>query len=262
MRRFGYFALQQGLIFGIGAGALYAIRRWTGRDLHGLADAPTLLELAGYAVVCCVVVALSAWLLRRADPSTPGLGLRFDRVSLRDVACGYCAGFAWNALPWVWVLVGQGGRVTDALWLGELGPWMPACIGIGIGFANAAFEELTSRAFPMQLWRDQRAWFRLLLPAACFALQHLTVGLLEPWRLLNLLALGIAFGWAFLVRGRAWLGIGLHAGYFQASLAASGRFEAGAWLSIDRGPSYAPFDAATLVLAAALFAHGVRRRGV
>ncbi|TAJ24777.1 MAG: CPBP family intramembrane metalloprotease [Planctomycetota bacterium] len=260
MKRVGYFALQQALIFGLGAGALYAIRRLTGRNLHELADAPTLPELGGYVAVCGSVVALSAWLLRRADPNGPGLGLALDRARLRDVALGFALGFAWNALPWLWVLVGQGGRVTDALWLGDLGPWLPACIGIGIGLANAAFEEITSRAFPMQLWRDQRAWFRLALPAACFALQHLTAGALDPLRLLNLFALGIVFGWAFLVRGSPWLGIGLHAGYFQAALAPSGRFDSGAWMSLDRGPSYAVFDAATLVLATLLFAHGVRRR--
>jgi membrane protease YdiL (CAAX protease family) len=260
VKRVGIFALQQALIFGIGAGALYAIRRMTGRDLHGLADAPTLLELVGYVVVCGAVVALSAWLLRRADPSGPGLGLTFGGTSARDVALGFAIGFAWNAMPWLWVLVGQGGGVSDALWMGAPGPWLPACIGFGIGLANAAFEELTSRAFPMQLWRDQRAWFRLGLPAACFALQHLTSGALDSLRLLNLFCLGIVFGWAFLVRGGPWLGLGLHAGYFQASLAASGRFEAGAWMSIDRGPSYAAFDASTMVAAALLFAHGVLRR--
>lgn len=104
---------------------------------------------------------------------------------------------------------------------------------LGLVFANAWFEEVTSRAVPLRLWEERSVRWRRCVCALAFALQHLSGEAPSLPRLAHLLALGVLLGALDLVRGHVGLATGVHAGWFYATLLLAGRFEAGSWIAID-----------------------------
>lgn len=246
-----WFVVQQIVVFFVSATALWAVGALTGRRLHGLQDTPTITDLASYLIVTCAIVAGTAAMLRRAlRDSSATLALAPTAARLRDFAVAFGVGLGVNSLPWlVPALLGQ-----VELRLVEVLRWQPIALGIAIAIANALFEEATMRAFPMQVFRDRSATFRLVVPALAFAAQHF-VG--EPptlQRFVYLAALGVMFGLAWLMRPHAWCSGGLHAGYFYASLVPAGRTDAGSWLGVsgDLSRAYEVADTALLVTAVAV----------
>jgi membrane protease YdiL (CAAX protease family) len=160
------------------------------------------------------------------------LGLGLSPGRLKQGLLGFLVGAAANSLPWLVAWASGAARLEAHLLDGEhpLGPAL--WLGILAGTLNATFEEATSRAAPLALLRPWPAWRSAALSALLFALMHALGEALSPARLFYLFSLGVLLAWAYVATGHIWLGVGLHAGWFWASLLPSGRFHAGAALEL------------------------------
>ena len=254
MPRWLALAIQQATVFTVGAAFLFATRLFTGRRLRGGQDPLGAADAAAYAVLLIAVVAFTVWFHRRVRGGPLGLALDTRRAAL--FAAGLAAGALLNAWPWLIALA-----TGEAVILYSTAAGGAIALGLSIALANAFLEEVTSRAFPLRLFDDWPVPRAILLSAALFALQHFTEGPLRIDSVIYLTALGVIFAAAYVATGNIWLGTGIHAGYFYASVIPTGRAHLGAWFATGGAP-VAPLwvvDAIVIAIAVVLL-NAVRRR--
>lgn len=223
---------QQLLLVATLLAVMLAHRDMTGRQLHGLADAPRAVDLLVYLAVTGVLTWASYRLVQRASPGT-SLGLRPSLGRLKQGLLGFLIGAAANSLPWLLAWASGAARLEGHLFDGAHSIVPGFLMGLLVGVLNATFEEATSRAAPLALLRPWPAWRAAAVSSLLFALMHALGEVLSPARLIYLCSLGVLLAWAYLASGHIWLGVGLHAGWFWASLLPSGRFHAGAALALQ-----------------------------
>lgn len=244
-------ALQQLLLIA-GLGSLMALAQaLTGRTLRGLADAPSPGDLALYAASVAALVFISRRIARARSPGVP-LGLGLTRARARSAGLGFGLGALANALPWASALLLGDATITARVELASGRGLAPIALGLGLAWANAWFEEATSRAAPLTILRPWAPWRAVAVSALCFGLMHGIGETLAPLRLAYLAALGVLLGAAYVGCGHVWWGAGLHAGWFWASLLPSGRFHGGALLALEGNVSAYVLTSDLLLMAAAL----------
>lgn len=244
-------ALQQLVLIGGLGCVMAAARALTGRNLRGLQDAPQPVDLLLYAATVAALVYVS-WRIARHSAAGARLGLGLDWGRAGVAVLGFGIGAFANALPWGLALLLGDAVVTARAELAAAQTLPAVALGLVLAWANAWFEEATSRAAPLTILREWPAWRAVGVSALCFALMHGIGEVLDPLRCAYLAALGVVFGAAFMWQGHVWLGTGLHAGWFWASLVPSGRLEGGALLALRGNVGVYVMVSDLLLIAAAL----------
>lgn len=93
--------------------------------------------------------------------------------------------------------------------------------GIAVFIAVGIKEELLCRGYLMNLLNDMnRPWLSIILSSVIFSLLHIFNPNVEPLGLLNIILVGILFGYMYLRSRNLWMPIGYHItwNYFQGNV--------------------------------------------
>lgn len=228
--RWAIFLLQQAAVFGGGLLFLGLVRYLTGKTLHGGVDPIGWMEFVAYVVIVVGFVwgtsRLHHWV---HGPDAPDLGLAPSRRRVVDMLIGLAVGAIANGWLWMLSLATGTAQISDVITNHHAILTVVGYISLGVTIAllNGLLEETTSRAFPARLFGDRPLWFRVVLLATFFALQHLVDEPFGIGRFLYLVGFGAILTVAYVWRGNIWLPLGLHTGYLLASIAPGGRWHLG-----------------------------------
>lgn len=193
--------------------------------LRGMAP-PSLAPLAWGVTSSALLLALSAFALRREGLVAADAGLRFGTGSLPRFAAGVAVGGAMYAVHLL-LLVGIAGvRIGESTARGAA----PLLLAALTFLALSVMEEVGFRGWPLR--RLERALGRtpaLLIGALAFALLHVAYG----WPLFGALfgagAGALVFGTAALVTRGLALPIGMHMAWNLADWSVGGKDTPGPW---------------------------------
>ena len=233
------FLTQQAIMFAIGFAFLSLVRLLTGKTLHGGRDPLGLVDGAAFVLLAVTVILMTRGLYYWVEgKDAPSLGLALSLRRFLLLLVGLLLGLAFNSWAWIAGLVSGTAMIRDqiSLHFDSAGITRVLLTGVFIGLANSLLEEITSRAFPMMLWRHRSLAFRMFVPSIFFAAQHLIDEPFDFARFIYLVSLGVVFSAAYALTGNIWLGVGLHTGYLLASISLSGLWHMGAIVAVSGQP--------------------------
>ena len=171
-------------------------------------DAAAIVQIAGYAFALAFgAVAIRAW-RRQGEPVLAGLGIVVDRTTLADIGTGILiAGVAMAV-----ILVVE--RLAGGIAVHPSVPEFGADGGIGVFLAGNAFvDEVLMRGMLISglcMALGGRKVAAVLIAAAVFGAMHMFFAGASPLSVFSNSLGGVAYGLAFILTRRIWLGLGLH----------------------------------------------------
>ena len=171
-------------------------------------DAAAIVQIAGYLIALAFgIYAIHGW-RRKGESVSAGFGIAFDRGTLLDIGIGILiAGVAMVAIFVVELLTG-GVTAQPAM------PDFATYTVIGLFLAvSGLIDEVTMRGMLVSgLTRllGGRSIAAVLIAAALFGATHMFFAGASPLSVLSNSLGGVAYGLAFVLTGRIWLGLGLH----------------------------------------------------
>jgi membrane protease YdiL (CAAX protease family) len=171
-------------------------------------DAGEIVQLVAYAVALAFgIVAIRTW-RRRGEPVSVGLGVAVDRRPVANIGIGIViAGVAMAAIFTVERLAGGIAASPGA-------PDLGLDAGIGLFLAGNAFiDEVLMRGMLISglcILLGGRQVSAVLIAAVVFGMTHMFFAGASPLSVLSNSLGGVAYGLAFVLTGRIWLGLGLH----------------------------------------------------
>ncbi|MBK5260801.1 MAG: CPBP family intramembrane metalloprotease [Thermoanaerobaculia bacterium] len=248
--------LHQAIVLGAGVAFLSGVRAFSGRTLRGGHDPFGAVDAIVYSVLLAALVALTIRLYRNLTDSDSGsLGLKLTRRRVIAFGTGAVVAMAFRSWPWLLSIATGSAVIID-----RVAAPRGLILGVFIAVSTAVFEEIASRAFPIRLFSGWPALRLTMLSATLFVLQHILDERLSVIAVLYLASIGTIFGAAYVMTGNIWLGAGLHAGFYYASVIPSGVTNLGAWYRVA-GTMIIPswlFD--SLLIAMGLIALDIVRR--
>ena len=171
-------------------------------------DAAAVVQIAGYTIALAFgIYAIGGW-RQQSREVWAGLGIAVDRGTLADVGIGVL--IAGAAMVAIFVVARLTGGVTAQ-------PGMPdfaTDAGIGLFLAiSGLIDEVTMRGMLVSgLTRllGGRSVAAVLIAAVLFGATHMFFAGASPLSVLSNSLGGVAYGLAFVLTGRIWLGLGLH----------------------------------------------------
>ncbi len=251
--------IHQAIVLGAGVTFLSGVRVFSGKVLKDGRDPFGAAEAIAYATLLAALAAFTIRLYRKLTGSDSVLlGLKLTRPRLIAFGIGAIAATAFRSWPWLLSIATGRAVIVD-----RLAAPRALALGIFIAVSTAVFEEIASRAFPIRLFSRWPALRLTMLSAMLFVVQHILDEPLSVIAVLYLASIGAIFGAAYVMTGNIWLGAGLHAGFYYASVIPSGVTNLGSWYRLA-GTMIIPswlFD--SLLIAMGLIALDiVRRRSV
>ena len=171
-------------------------------------DAGAIVQIVGYAVALAFgIAAIGDW-RRRGEAVSAGLGVAIDRKPAAAIGIGILiAGVAMAAIFVVELLAGG---IAASLWAPDIG----TDAGLGVFLAgNAVIDEILMRGMLISglcLVLGGRPVAAVLIAAGLFGMTHMFFAGASPLSVLSNSLGGVAYGVAFVLTGRIWLGVGLH----------------------------------------------------
>ena len=171
-------------------------------------DAAAAVQIGGYLIALGFgVYAIIGW-RRAGEPIAKGLGIAIDRRPAAHVVGGL--GIAGVAMVAILILE----RLTGGIAIGAAKPDFMADAGIGLFLVvNGLIDEITMRGMLVSgLTRllGGRSIAAVLIAAVVFGATHMFFAGASPLSVLSNSLGGVAYGLAFVLTGRIWLGLGLH----------------------------------------------------
>ncbi len=171
-------------------------------------DAGEIVQLVAYAVALAFgIAAIRNW-RRRGEQVSAGLGIAVDRRPWANIGIGIL--FAGVAMAAIFVVERLAGGIAASPGAPDLG----ADAGIGLLLAGNAFiDEVLMRGMLISglcLALGGRQVSAVLIAAAVFGMTHMFFAGASPLSVLSNSLGGVAYGLAFVLTGRIWLGAGLH----------------------------------------------------
>ena len=161
-------------------------------------DAGAIVQIVGYAVALAFgIAAIGDW-RRRGEAVSAGLGVAIDRKPAAAIGIG--------------ILIAErlAGGIAASLWAPDIG----TDAGLGVFLAgNAVIDEILMRGMLISglcLVLGGRPVAAVLIAAGLFGMTHMFFAGASPLSVLSNSLGGVAYGVAFVLTGRIWLGVGLH----------------------------------------------------
>jgi len=205
-------------------------------------DAAAVVQIAGYLIALAFgVYAIRGW-RRRSERVTAGLGIAIDGRTGADILAGLVlAGWAMTA-----IYVAE--RLAHGISAHKATPDFAADAGIGLFLVlSALVDEVTMRGMLVSgLTRllGGRSIAAVLIAAAVFGMTHMFFAGASPLSVLSNCLGGVAYGLAFVLTGRIWLGLGLHfawnfvQGPVLGFIVSGHVLGGGLYRIVDRGPTW------------------------
>jgi membrane protease YdiL (CAAX protease family) len=171
-------------------------------------DVAAIVQIAGYMLALAFgAIAIRDW-RRRCKSVSSALGIEVDRTTLAKIAIGILiAGAAM-----VVILVVE--RLAAGIAMHPATPDFGIDAGIGLFLAGNAFiDEVLMRGMlisGLSIVLGGRMIAAVLMSAALFGATHMFFAGASPLSVLSNSLGGVAYGLAFILTGRIWLGLGLH----------------------------------------------------
>jgi membrane protease YdiL (CAAX protease family) len=171
-------------------------------------DAGAIVQIVGYVVALAFgIAAIRAW-RRRGQPVSAGLGIAIDRKPTANIGIGTL--IAGTAMAAILVVERLAGGIATSLWAPDIG----TDVGLGVFLAgNALIDEVLMRGMLISglcLVLGGRRIAAVLIAAGLFGMTHMFFAGASPLSVLSNSLGGVAYGLAFVLTGRIWLGVGLH----------------------------------------------------
>ena len=171
-------------------------------------DAGAIVQIVGYAVALAFgIAAIGDW-RRRGEAVSAGLGVAIDRTTWANIGIGIL--IAGVAMAAIFVVERLAGGIAASLWAPDIG----TDAGLGVFLAgNAVIDEILMRGMLISglcLVLGGRPVAAVLIAAGLFGMTHMFFAGASPLSVLSNSLGGVAYGVAFVLTGRIWLGVGLH----------------------------------------------------
>ena len=171
-------------------------------------DAGAIVQIVGYAVALAFgIAAIGDW-RRRGEAVSAGLGVAIDRKPAAAIGIGIL--IAGVAMAAIFVVERLAGGIAASLWAPDIG----TDAGLGVFLAgNAVIDEILMRGMLISglcLVLGGRPVAAVLIAAGLFGMTHMFFAGASPLSVLSNSLGGVAYGVAFVLTGRIWLGVGLH----------------------------------------------------
>jgi membrane protease YdiL (CAAX protease family) len=238
-RRWIFFFGQQIALLVISWLFLNMVRWFSGRTIHGAKD-PLGVVNTFLVLTLWVAISVGTYFFYRATEGrvAPAFGVSLSRRRVVDFLAGTLVGLIVIGIPTMLGLVFGTMSIADSIrkHLSPLGIFLYLGLGIVLLLGNSVSEEITSRAYPMQLFRDKALWVRIIIPSIFFATLHLADESFDLSAFYDRTIVGIVLGIAYAMTENIWLASGLHTGTNAAVVWTNGAWWVGALIKTSGRP--------------------------
>jgi membrane protease YdiL (CAAX protease family) len=245
------FFLHQAFIFAIAFLFLSAVRRVTGKTIHGGRDPVGWIDGMALIVISILVIFLTKifyhWIKGKDAPS---LGISLSRRRVLDVFVGTLIGCVLVASPWIGALWFGTATIQDRIGnhFNSAGIARVLTLAWFLLLVSSLTEEVANRGFPMRLWEHRSLAFRMIIPSIFFAALHLADEDFAVSRFGILFVGGLVQSFAYALTGNIWFTSGVHTGANLAAFSVTGLWHAGAVFAVVGQPLFPNWIAVMLML--------------
>jgi membrane protease YdiL (CAAX protease family) len=230
-RKWIFFVCQQAALLTVGWAFLHLVRWYSGRTIHAAKNPLGAINTL-FVFVLWIAVSAGTYVFYRLTEGTnaPPFGVPLSLHKTVDFLAGLVTGLIVVGSPkLLGILVGTI-SITETI----RAHYSPAAIvgyvllGFLLLLGNSLSEEITSRAYPMQLFREKALWIRILLPSVFFAIIHLADERFKFSAFYERTIAGVVLSIAYAISGNIWLASGIHTGMNASIVWTNGAWWVGA----------------------------------
>lgn len=264
-RRWLFFLCQQAALLAIGWAFLHLVRWYSGRTIHGGKDPLGAINTL-LVIVLWIAVSVGTYVFYRWTEGTnaPPFGILLSLHRTGDFLAGLVAGLIVAGTPKLLGIMVGTMSITETI----RAHYSPAAmagyvlLGLVLLLGNSLSEEITSRAYPMQLLREKALWMRIVLPSVFFAFTHLADERFQFPAFYERTIAGVVLSIAYAISGNIWLASGIHTGMNAAVVWTNGAWWIGSLVKTTGRPVVSDWviDLVWTLISVIGFAYLVRRR--